>query len=86
MSIFYWIIFGLIVGVIANFIAPSPKGGIIGSIVLGIIGVLLGDYLGKTFFDVEVTGFNIESFVVAVSGAILVIFISRLLMRGKKAW
>jgi uncharacterized membrane protein YeaQ/YmgE (transglycosylase-associated protein family) len=53
---------------------------------LGIIGVLLGDYLGKTFFDVEVTGFNIESFVVAVSGAILVIFISRLLMRGKKAW
>jgi uncharacterized membrane protein YeaQ/YmgE (transglycosylase-associated protein family) len=82
MSFIYWIIFGLIAGSIANFIAPSSKGGIVGSIILGIIGAIVGGYLGQTFFGVGVTGFNLMSFVVAVAGSILVLFISRLFMRG----
>ena len=81
MTILYWIIFGLIAGVIAGFIAPSSQG-IIGSIVLGIIGAIVGGYLGQKFFGVGVTGFNVTSFVVAVAGALLVIFVGRLLMRG----
>lgn len=82
MTIIYWAIFGLIAGGIANFIAPSSKGGIIGSIILGIIGAVVGGYLGQRFFGVGVTGFNVMSFVVAVAGALLVIFVSRLLARG----
>lgn len=82
MTIIYWIIFGLIAGSIANFIAPSSQGGILGSIVLGIIGAVVGGYLGQRFFGVGVTGFNVVSFVVAVAGSLLVIFIGRLLMRG----
>jgi len=82
MTIIYWIIFGLIAGSIANFIAPSSQGGIVGSIVLGIIGAVVGGYLGERFFGVGVTGFNLMSFVVAVAGSLLVLFISRLLMRG----
>jgi len=82
MSIIYWIIFGLIAGSIANFIAPSSRGGIVGSIILGIIGAVVGGYLGERFFSVGVTGFNLMSFVVAVAGSLLVIFISRLVMRG----
>jgi uncharacterized membrane protein YeaQ/YmgE (transglycosylase-associated protein family) len=82
MTIIYWIIFGLIAGSIANFIAPSSQGGIVGSIVLGIIGAVVGGYLGERFFGVGVTGFNLMSFVVAIAGSLLVLFISRLLMRG----
>lgn len=82
MSIVYWIVFGLIAGSIANFLAPSSQGGIVGSIVLGIIGAVVGGYLGQRYFGVGVTGFNMMSFVVAVSGALLVLFVSRLLMRG----
>lgn len=82
MTIFYWIIFGLVAGAIANFIAPSSSGGIVGSIVLGIIGAIVGGYLGQKFFGVGVTGFNVMSFVVAVAGSLLVILIGRLLMRG----
>lgn len=82
MTIIYWIIFGLIAGSIANFLAPSSQGGILGSIILGIIGALVGGYLGEKFFAVGVTGFNIMSFIVAVAGALFVIFIGRLLMRG----
>lgn len=82
MTIIYWVIFGLIAGGIANFIAPGSKGGIIGSIILGIIGAVVGGYLGQKFFGVGVTGFNIMSFVVAIAGSLLVLFVSRLLLRG----
>lgn len=82
MSILYWIIFGLIAGSIANFIGPSGRGGIIGSIILGIVGAVVGGYLGQMLFGVGVTGFNVMSFVVAVCGALLVLFVGRLLMRG----
>jgi uncharacterized membrane protein YeaQ/YmgE (transglycosylase-associated protein family) len=81
MSILYWIIFGLITGSIANFIAPST-GGIIASIILGIIGAVVGGYLGQRFFSVGVTGFNVTSFIVSVSGSLIVILISRALSRG----
>ena len=82
MTILYWIVFGLIAGSIANFISPSSQGGIVGSIILGIIGAMVGGFLGERFFNVGVTGFNVMSFVVAVCGSLLVIFIGRLLMRG----
>ncbi len=80
MTILYWIIFGLIAGTIANFLSPSAQGGIIGSIILGIVGAVVGGYLGEKFFGVGVSGFNIMSFVVAVIGALLVLWIARALI------
>lgn len=82
MSILYWVLFGLIVGFIANFIGPVSRGGIFGSIILGIVGAIVGGYLGQRFFGVGVTGFNLMSFVVAVAGALLVLLIGKLLMRN----
>jgi uncharacterized membrane protein YeaQ/YmgE (transglycosylase-associated protein family) len=82
MTLIYWIVFGLIAGSIADFISPSSSGGMVGSIILGIVGAVVGGYIGERFFNVGVTGFNVMSFVVAVAGALLVLAISRLLMRG----
>lgn len=81
MSILYWAVFGLIAGSIANFISPSSKGGILGSIILGVIGAVVGGYLGQMLFGVGVTGFNVMSFVVAVAGSLLVLFLGRMLMK-----
>ncbi len=78
MSIILWIVFGLIAGGIANFISPSPFGGLVGSIVLGIVGAVVGGFLGQMFFGVDVTGFNLTSIVVAVIGALIVLFVARL--------
>ena len=78
MSILYWIIFGLITGSIANLIAPGSNGGIIKSILLGIVGAVVGGYLGQRFFHVGITGFNLMSFIVSVSGALVVIIVSQL--------
>ncbi|MBI2310698.1 GlsB/YeaQ/YmgE family stress response membrane protein [Candidatus Collierbacteria bacterium] len=78
MSIFYWIVFGLIAGSIAEFLAPSSQAGIAGSIVLGIVGAVVGGYLGQKFMGIGVSGFNLQSIVVAVVGSLIVLFISRL--------
>jgi uncharacterized membrane protein YeaQ/YmgE (transglycosylase-associated protein family) len=81
MNLLYWIVFGLITGVIANYLAPNPQGGIVGSIVLGIFGALVGGYLGEKFFNIKVTGFNITSFFVSVCGSLLILLIARVFMR-----
>lgn len=82
MTMLYWIIFGLVSGSIANFIAPSSQGGIVGSIILGVLGAVVGGYFGERFFGVGVTGFNVKSFIVAVAGSLFVLFVSRILMRS----
>jgi uncharacterized membrane protein YeaQ/YmgE (transglycosylase-associated protein family) len=78
-TIIYWVIFGLIAGSIANYLSPSAQGGFVGSILLGIIGAVVGGYLGQRLFGVGVTGFNLMSFVVAIIGSLLVLFIARLI-------
>lgn len=78
MSIFSWMIFGLIVGVIANIVDPRPvQGGLLGAILLGVLGALLGGFLGDLIFGVAVSGFNISSFVAAAVGSLLILLLSR---------
>ncbi len=79
MNILFWIVFGLIAGTIANLISPSFKGGMIGSIILGILGAVVGGFIGERLFGVGVTGFNVMSFLVAIGGALVVIFIAKLI-------
>jgi uncharacterized membrane protein YeaQ/YmgE (transglycosylase-associated protein family) len=82
MTLFYWIIFGLIAGSIANLIDPTAQGGILGSIILGIVGAIVGGYLGEKLFGVGITGFDIRSFIVAVIGSLIVLFVGRMLLHG----
>jgi uncharacterized membrane protein YeaQ/YmgE (transglycosylase-associated protein family) len=83
MNILYWVLFGVIAGSIANFIDPKPsQGGILGSIVLGIVGALIGGWLGSMLLGVTVTGFNLSSFLVAIAGSLLLLFIGRAFRRA----
>jgi len=82
MGIIYWIVMGLIVGLLAKFIMPGrdPKGIII-TILLGIGGSLLGGYLGTQFGIGSVTGFDLKSILVATGGAILILVVFRMFRR-----
>lgn len=83
MNILSWIIFGLIAGSIANLVDPNPsKGGIFGSVVLGILGAVIGGWLANMLLGVAVTGFNFTSFLIAVGGSLLLLFVGRL-FRGR---
>ena len=78
MNILTWIVFGLIVGLVANLLDPDPaQGGVLGAVILGILGAVLGGFLGDLVFGVGVSGFNISSFIVAIAGSLILLFIGR---------
>ena len=78
MSIIAWIILGLLAGWIAGMIMRGGGYGLIGDLILGILGAIIGGWLTGALLGRDVvTGLNIESILVAVLGAIILIAISR---------
>ena len=75
MSIIAWLVLGLIAGFLASKIVNRSGEGLLLDIVLGIVGAEVGGFLFSTFGAAPVTGFNIYSLVVAVIGAIVVLWI-----------
>ena len=74
---------GAIAGFVANKLVDGREG-VIGTILLGIIGAVVGGYIAASIFHKgDVTGVNIESIVIAVLGAILVLFVWRSLTRNR---
>lgn len=82
MGIIAWIIFGLIAGAIAKLIMPGKDpGGFIVTIILGILGAVVGGWIGTALGFGDVSGFNFGSFVVAVIGAIVLLGIYRIVRK-----
>ncbi|HEX6831415.1 MAG TPA: GlsB/YeaQ/YmgE family stress response membrane protein [Methyloceanibacter sp.] len=75
MSILAWIVLGLIAGFIASKIYVGTGQGILMDIVLGIVGAVVGGYLFDMLGAGGITGFNIWSMLVAIVGAVLVLWI-----------
>ena len=75
MSVIAWIILGLIAGFIGSKIVNKSGQGFLMDIVLGIVGAVVGGYLFTFFGATGVTGLNIYSTIVAVVGAVVVLWI-----------
>jgi uncharacterized membrane protein YeaQ/YmgE (transglycosylase-associated protein family) len=83
MGIISWIVLGAIAGFLANMIVGGREG-LIGTIILGIIGAIVGGYIATSVFHKgDVSGVNVESIVIAVLGAILVLFVWRAFTRNR---
>lgn len=91
MGILSWIIVGLIAGFLAGQVMRGGGYGLIGDIIVGVLGGLLGGWISTVVLHIDagVDGINLESIVVAFVGALLLIFILRLIggrrsVRGDK--
>jgi uncharacterized membrane protein YeaQ/YmgE (transglycosylase-associated protein family) len=82
VSIFAWIILGLIAGFIGSKFVNKRGEGLILDIVLGIVGAVVGGWLFRTFGASGVTGLNIYSLAVAVVGAIVVLVVYHAIRRA----
>ena len=83
MGLLAWIVLGAIAGFLANLIAGGREG-VIGTILLGIVGAVVGGFLaGNVLHVADVTGLNIESIVVAVIGAVIVLAVWRMFARRR---
>ncbi len=82
MSILAWIVVGLVAGALAKFIMPgADPGGFIVTIIIGIVGALVGGFLAQELLGIASGGFNITTLLVATGGAVLLLFIYRLVKR-----
>jgi uncharacterized membrane protein YeaQ/YmgE (transglycosylase-associated protein family) len=74
MGIISWIVFGLIAGALAKWIMPGKDpGGIIVTILIGVVGAFVGGFLGTLIGLGTVDGFDIRSFFIAIVGAVLLL-------------
>ena len=84
MGIFWWILLGLVAGVLAKFLMPGDDpGGIIITIILGIVGALVGGFLGTQLGIGSISGFNLTSVAIATGGSILLLLAYRFVKRPK---
>lgn len=75
MSFLYWIVVGLIAGAVAHRVLDS-RGGFLGSLIVGLIGALVGGKLSE-IFKLNITGGFIDQLVVATVGSVLFLFLWR---------
>lgn len=84
MGILTWIIFGLIAGGIAKLLMPGrDPGGCIITILLGIAGAVVGGFIGTALGFGSIDGFDFRSFFLAILGAILLLWLYRVIRRPK---
>jgi len=87
MGIIGWIILGLIAGAIAKAIMPGDDpGGIIVTMLIGIVGAVLAGFLASALFDVSPNDgfFDLSTWISAIVGALILLFIYRLVV-GRRA-
>lgn len=81
-----FIVLGLLAGAIAKLIMPgNDPGGIIITALIGVVGALLGGWLGGLIFGVELAGFfNLTTWILAIVGSLILLGIYRL-VAGRRA-
>ena len=86
MGIIGWIVLGGLAGWVASMIAGTDaRQGLLGNILVGIVGAFIGGFVMSLFGAQGVTGFNIWSFVVALVGAVIALFIWKAIAGRKTA-
>ncbi|MET0886195.1 MAG: GlsB/YeaQ/YmgE family stress response membrane protein [Mycetocola sp.] len=86
MGIIGWIVLGLIAGAIAKAILPGTQGGgWLITLVLGVVGALVGGFIGSAIFGIGLEEFwSLQTWIVAIVGSIIVLLIYGLLTRGSR--
>lgn len=83
MGVILWIIFGGLVGWVASLVMNTDsQQGVILNVVVGVVGAVVGGWIMSSFGEGGVSGFNFYSFLVALLGAVVLIFIVKVLRKA----
>ena len=87
MGIIGWIVLGLLAGAIAKAIMPGTQGGgWLATLVLGVVGALLGGFIGSAIFNIGLDTFwSLQTWIVAILGALLVLVIWGFVTKNRRA-
>jgi uncharacterized membrane protein YeaQ/YmgE (transglycosylase-associated protein family) len=81
MGILSWILVGLVAGWLADSVMKGRGRGVLFSMLLGIVGALVGGFLAGTLFNVAdpLSGFDLRTLLIAFLGAVVAIAVLRAL-------
>lgn len=83
MGILAWIVFGLVAGALARMVLPGrDPGGFVVTAVIGILGAVIGGWVGTQLGWGTVRGFDLRSLGIAILGAVILLALLRLLRRA----
>lgn len=80
MTLLLWIILGAVAGWLASMFKKSNTS-MIEDIIMGVIGAFVGGFIMNFIGQSGITGFNLYSVGVATLGAVVVIFIGRMIRK-----
>lgn len=84
MDLLTWLIVGLIAGVLASLVMGGTGYGLIGDIIIGVVGAFVGGWLFQQLGVTSPFGGLAGTIFVAFIGAVVLLFVLRLLRRGGK--
>lgn len=84
MSWVSWIIVGFLAGVLAKMVTGQHRPGCLGTIVVGILGGLLGGAIFKAAGDEGINDFSLRSLLVAFIGSTILLFLWSVLSRDQR--
>jgi uncharacterized membrane protein YeaQ/YmgE (transglycosylase-associated protein family) len=84
MSILAWLIVGLVAGVLASLVMGGTGYGLIGDIIIGIVGAFVGGWLFSQLGISSPWGGLPGTIFVAFVGAVVLLFVLRLLRGGAR--
>jgi uncharacterized membrane protein YeaQ/YmgE (transglycosylase-associated protein family) len=88
MGILGWIVLGLVAGAFAKLIMPGDDpGGIIVTMLLGIVGAIIGGFIGSRIFGHGLERFwDLQTWIIAILGSLLLLIIYRLAVGRRGVW
>lgn len=86
MSFLAFLVLGLIAGAIAKAILPGKQGGgWIATLILGVLGAMLGGWLGSAIFNADLAEFwSLQTWLLAIGGSVIVLLIYGLFVGSRK--
>jgi uncharacterized membrane protein YeaQ/YmgE (transglycosylase-associated protein family) len=85
MGLFGWIVVGLLAGGLARWVVKDDRTGCIYTMIVGVLGAIIGGWLMATIDEDGLTGFSLRSVLVAAVGAVLLLLVLQAIAgRGPK--
>ena len=81
MNVLSWLMFGLLVGILANALDTNTHHSLTGNLLLGIGGAVIGGIVASIIFGAGMQRFNMTSLVIAAVGSLLLLYVGRTIRR-----
>ena len=82
MGVVSWIVVGVIAGWLAGMVMKGGGFGLLGDIIVGVVGGMIGGWIASSLLHIGgLTGINLGSILIAFVGALILLFVLRLIRR-----